>query len=99
MLDKRSRKYRHNIICHLCEEQFELHRFVSSLSLLSSITCRCTTPNFTLTGQEIWTLQAEIQLHLQVNMSKYIQQDATVSWLLFQETLHVSGVHYAHHQE
>jgi hypothetical protein len=32
-------------------------------------------------------------------MYKYIQQDATVSWLLFKETLRVSGIHHAHHQE
>jgi beta-glucosidase/6-phospho-beta-glucosidase/beta-galactosidase len=34
-----------------------------------------------------------------ITMCKYIQQDETVFWLLFQETLHGSGVHHAHPQE
>jgi hypothetical protein len=34
-----------------------------------------------------------------INMYKYIKRDAAVSWLLFQQTLRISGVHHAHPQE
>jgi hypothetical protein len=33
------------------------------------------------------------------NMCKYTERDATVSCLLFQETLLVSGIYHDHHQE
>jgi hypothetical protein len=33
-------------------------------------------------------------------MYRYIQRDATIlSWILFQDLSHVSGINHAHHQE